>query len=151
MQKSLPDSTRPRNIAEQLLDLAQNEGIAYYISMQTHIGGGIPSRQWFNATNNAMEKLGSVLGEMCSPYLTQARAQELMMNANLSGSFEGNFGATAGLRMAYEIDTRLGRPALTATLMHGGRSFVLAYQQACLRDGSLPQIDKRILQLLHIE
>jgi len=151
MQKSLPDSTRPKNISEQLLDLVQNEGIAYYISMQTHIGGGVPSQQWFNATNNAIEKLGSVLAEMSSPYLTRTRAQELMMNANLSGSFEGNFGATAGLRMAYEIETRLGRPALTATLMRGGLAFVLAYQQACLLDGSLPQLDKRILHLLHIE
>jgi hypothetical protein len=151
IQKSLPDSTKPRNITEQLLELVQNEGIAYYLSMQTHIGSGAPAWQWFNATNNAMEKLGNVLAEMSSPYLTRARAQELMLNANLSGSFEGNFGATAGLRMAYEIDTRLGRPALTATLMRGGRSFVLSYQQACLRDGSLPQFDKRTLHLLHLE
>ena len=63
------------------------------------------------------------------------------MDANLSGSFEGDDGATSGLRMAYEIDAHLGRPALTATLMTGGRSFVLTYQRACLRDGSLPQLD----------
>jgi hypothetical protein len=73
------------------------------------------------------------------------------MNANLSGSFEGNYGATAGMRMAFEIDNRLGRPALTETLLHGGRSFVSAYQRACLRDGSLPQLDKRISHLLGIE
>ena len=72
---------------------------------------------------------------MSSPNLTNARAQELMMNANLSGSFEGNYGATAGMRMAYEIDTRLGRPALTATLITGSHSFISTYMQTCLRDG----------------
>ncbi len=70
------------------------------------------------------------------------------MNANLSGSFEGNYGATAGLRMAYEIDKNLGRPALTATLMNGGTGFVQAYEKACQRDNMLPKIDKRILNVI---
>jgi len=148
LQRSLPKSTRPRNIADHLIELVQNEGFAYYLSLQTHLGGEIPVRTWFDITSKAVNKLNQVLGEMLSPNLTRARAQELIMDANLSGSFEGNYGATSGLRMAYEIDKHLGRPALTATLMSGGRSFVLAYQQACLRDGSLPQLDKRILQFI---
>jgi hypothetical protein len=148
LQKSLPDSIRPRNIADQLLELVQNEGVAYYLSLQTHLGGETPARKWFDVTSKAVDMLNRVLGEMLAPNLTHARAQELIMDANLSGSFEGNYGATSGLRMAYEIDTHLGRPALTATLMNGGRSFILAYQQACLRDGSLPQLDKRVLQFV---
>jgi hypothetical protein len=151
LQKSLPDSMKPRNVAEQLLDLVQNEGIAYYLSLQTHLGGETPSRHWFNVTSKAMETLDGVLVEMLSPHITRTRAQELLMNANLSGSFEGNYGATAGLRMAYEIDTHLGRPALTSTMLTGSRSFLSAYQQACLQDGILPQLDKRILRLLHLE
>jgi hypothetical protein len=148
LQKSLPGLTKPANIAELLLEVVQNEGIAYYLSMQTHIGTGAPSRQWWGITSQAVETLNKVLLELYSPNLTQARAQELVMNANLSGSFEGNYGATAGLRMAYEIDKNLGRPALTGTLMKGSRSFILAYRQACLRDSMLPQIDKRILQAI---
>jgi hypothetical protein len=148
LQKSLPDSIRPRNIADQLLELVQNEGVAYYLSLQTHLGGETPVRKWFDETSKAVDMLNRVLGELLSPKLTRARAQELIMDANLSGSFEGNYGATSGLRMAYEIDAHLGRPALTATLMNGGRSFVLTYQQACLRDGSLPQLDKRVLQFV---
>ncbi|RPI04318.1 MAG: hypothetical protein EHM64_10380 [Ignavibacteriae bacterium] len=70
------------------------------------------------------------------------------MNANLSGSFEGNYGATAGMRMAFEIDKRLGRPALTATLMAGSRSFVTTYMQAYLRGENLPGIDKQVLRML---
>jgi hypothetical protein len=149
LKKSLPESIKAKNIAELLLEVVQNEGVAYYLSMQTHIGDGTPSRRWFGGTADAVGALNSVLLEMSSPNLTRSRAQELMMNANLSGSFEGNYGATAGMRMAYEIDKRLGRPALTATLMTGCRSFVSTYMEACLRDGTLPKIDKQVLLFLH--
>jgi hypothetical protein len=149
LQKYLPDSTKAKNIADQLLGLVQNEGVAYYITLQTHIGSEIPSRRWFDITTQAVEALNGVLLELSSPNLTRSRAQELMMNANLSGSVEGNYGATAGMRMAYEIDARLGRPALTATLTAGSRSFISTYMQACLRDGTLPKIDKQVLRLLH--
>jgi hypothetical protein len=148
LQKSLPESAKPKNLNGQLLEVVQNEGLAYYLTMQTHIGNEAPSRQWFDATSRTVETLNKVLLELCSPGLTMTRARELMMNANLSGSFEGNYGATAGLRMAYEIDKNLGRPALTATLMGGGNSFILAYKQACLQDNMLPKIDKRVLQTL---
>jgi len=151
LQKSLPDSTKAKNIADQLLDVVQNEGVAYYLSLQTHIGARTPSQQWFNATSQTVEMLNRALLEMSSTNLTRARAQELMMNANLSGSFEGNYGATAGMRMAYEIDLRLGRPALTATLMTGSRSFISTYMQACLRDGNLPKIDKQVSRMLQLK
>jgi hypothetical protein len=70
------------------------------------------------------------------------------MNANLSGSFEGNYGSTAGMRMAYEIDNRLGRSALTTTLLNGGRSFILAYVQLCAHESNVPQFDEQVLQLM---
>ncbi len=151
LQKSLPDSMKPRSIAEQLLEIVQNEGIAYYLTMQTHLGGESPSRRWLDVTTKAVGTLDNVLEEIISPNLTRARAQELMMNANLSGSFEGNYGATAGMRMAYEIDTRLGRQALTSTLLNGGCSFISAYQHACLHDASVPQLSKKVMRLLHSE
>jgi hypothetical protein len=150
LQKSLPDSAKAKNIAEQLLDVVQNEGFAYYLSLQTHLGERTPSGQWFEGTARAIKALNSVLLEMSSPNLTLSRAQELMMNSNLSGSFEGNYGATAGMRMAYEIDSRLGRPALTSTLLTGSRSFISTYTQACLRDGTLPKIDKQVLRMLQL-
>jgi len=148
LKKTLPESTKAKSAAGQLLDIVQNEGIAYYLSLQTHIGDGTPSRRWFDGTAQTVKELNKVLLELSSPRLTRNRAQELMMNANLSGSFEGNYGATAGMRMAYEIDKRLGRPALTATLMNDGRSFISTYTQACLRDATLPTIDKQVLLLL---
>ena len=38
LKKSLPDSIKSRNIADELLDVVQNEGVAYYLSLETHIG-----------------------------------------------------------------------------------------------------------------
>jgi hypothetical protein len=151
LQKTLPESVRAKNIAEQLLDVVQNEGVAYYLSLQTHLGDRTPSGQWIDVTARAINALNSVLVEMSSPNLTRSRAQELMMNSNLSGSFEGNYGATAGMRMAYAIDVQLGRPALTATLMTGSRSFIAAYTQACLRDATLPKIDNQVVRMLQLE
>ena len=73
LQKSLPDSIRPRNISDQLLEIVQNEGVAYYISLQTHLGGETPARIWFNETSKAVDMLNRALGEMMSPNLTRAR------------------------------------------------------------------------------
>jgi len=148
MQKNSPEYLKPKNAFEYLLDLVQNEGFAYYINLQTNLAGDTPGRIWFETTSKAVEKLNSVLIEMCSPNISYKRAQKLIMDANLSGSFEGNYGAASGQRMAYEIDMRLGRPALTKTLLKGGKEFVLTYKQACLMSANLPQIDKRILNVI---
>jgi hypothetical protein len=151
LQKSLSESIKPRNAAEQLLNLVQNEGLAYYLSMQTHIGGEVPSPNWFNITAKAIETLNRALLELHSSNLTYSRARELIMDANLSGSFEENYGSTSGLRMAYEIDNHLGRSALSETLLGGGRRFLSAYQKACSQDGSLPRIDKQVVRLMKLE
>jgi hypothetical protein len=148
LQKSWPESVKPINAADYLMDLVQNEGCAYYLSLQTHLAGDTPPRPWFELTSKALERLNSVLLEMYSPSVSQARAQQLLMDANLSGSAEKNYGSTSGVRMAYEIDEHLGRLALTETMLKGGGAFVLAYQQACLQDPNLPRIHQRILNIL---
>jgi hypothetical protein len=147
LKQSWPESLKPATADGMLQDIVQNEGIAYHISMQIHLDEGrrIP-QQWFDGTTQAIAVLNRTMLELRSPRLSQSRAQELLMNANLSGSFEGNYGATAGMRMAYEIDRVLGRPALTATLNGGGGAFFLAYREACRRDPSLPAIDGRIME-----
>jgi len=133
LKQSLPDSTKPRTPPEYLLDIVQNEGIAYYLSMEVHRVGRPLSQTWFAETSQSMDNLNKALNELSSAGIAPARTQELLMNANLSGSFTGNYGATAGMRMAYEIDTKLGRQALTETLLHGFASFVQTYQKACGR------------------
>ncbi|MFZ1976595.1 MAG: DUF5700 domain-containing putative Zn-dependent protease [Bacteroidota bacterium] len=133
LKQSLPDSTKPHTPSEYLLDIVQNEGIAYYLSMEIHRVGRPLSQEWFTETSQSLDNLNKALNELNSSKLTPSRTQELLMDANLSGSFMGNYGATAGMRMAYEIDTKLGRQALTETLLHGFASFVESYQKACRR------------------
>jgi hypothetical protein len=140
-KSTLQDYAQPASPAEALMDLVQNEGVAYYLSMQIRWGDSPMSPQWYSATANAIGTLNKVLRELRSPQLSQSRARELIMNSNLSGSFEGNYGATAGTRMAYEIEAKLGRSALTATLAKGGYEFLKIYREASLRDSSLPQVD----------
>ena len=133
LKQSLPDSTKPHTPSEYLLDIVQNEGIAYYLSMEVHRVGRPLSQSWFTETSQSLDNLNKALNELNSSKPSAARTQELLMNANLSGTFMGNYGATAGMRMAYEIDTKLGRQALTETLLHGFASFVETYQKACRR------------------
>lgn len=129
-----------------LAHLVQNEGIAYFLSREIRDGGEVPPSKWFDATKRAVETLNSAFLELQSPGLTLRRARELMINSNLSGSFEGNYGATAGLRIAYEIENRLGRPALTETVREGVRSFFEKYRELCRRDSNLPKLDDSILR-----
>ena len=136
------------NFAHQLAALSQNEGIAYYISMQQDIGGEIPAQYWFNETMNAMKSLNDALKELSSDRITIVRARELIMNSNLSGSFAKNYGATAGWRIAYEIDRKLGRVALSETLAKGTKDFFTKYSELCRLNPTLPAIDSSILSTL---
>jgi hypothetical protein len=151
LKQSFPDSLKPQSYTDHLLDLVHNEGIAYSLSMSIQSTGRSPSKQWFDATAKAIESFNNIFLELLSPNLTDRRARELMMNANLSGSFESNYGATAGMRMAYEIDSRLGRPVLAATLLQGAHDFFQKYYQACLQDASLPTLDERVLREIGVQ
>lgn len=139
----------PGSPAAALASVVQNEGIAYFLSMEIQGGGEVPPPQWFDVTKRAVEKLNAALIELQSPSLTPRRARELMMNSNLSGSFEGNYGATAGLRMAYEIEKRLGRPTLTETVREGVKDFFGKYSELCRQDNNLPKLDAAALGGVH--
>lgn len=134
--------------ASALGELVQNEGIAYYISLSIHIGGETPASEWFIATRRAVESLDKAVSELQSPSITPSRAKDLLMNANLSGSFEANYGATAGLRMAYEIDKRLGRSALTQSVSDGWRKFFEIYGRVSSQSGDLPRFSEKVLEEL---
>ena len=144
LKETLPGVYGSHSPSDELLDIVQNEGIAYYLSLEIHRQGRQLSSEWFNETAKAVSALNGALKELSSPNCSPTRAHQLLMDANLSGSFSGNYGATAGLRMAYEIDTRLGRQALTSTLINGTQSFVDAYREACVRELMLPPLDARV-------
>lgn len=131
----------------RLAELVQNEGIAYLISLQQHTGSQLSASQ-LQSAKQALTSLNEALKELTAPTITPERARELIMNANLSGSFEKNYGATAGLLMAYSIDAKLGRTALTETLQSGAGDFFAKYQQLAEQFGELPKFDEKVIQKL---
>ena len=131
-----------------LAELVQNEGIAYLLSLQLQIGGEVPANSWFDATGCAITSFNRASKELIAPSITSQRAKELILNANMSGSFEANYGATAGQRMAYEIDTRFGRQALANTIIGGVKEFFGMYDSLCMQNTNLPRVDAEVMKVL---
>jgi hypothetical protein len=53
--------------------------------------------------------------------------------------------STAGMRMAYEIDKRLGRAALTETIANGAGDFFVKYRGLCMQFDDVPKLDEAVL------
>ncbi|MEW5799894.1 MAG: DUF5700 domain-containing putative Zn-dependent protease [Bacteroidota bacterium] len=130
-----------------LAELVQNEGIAYLISAQQRTGAHLSAAQLASA-KQAVASLNSALKELTSPSVPPARARELIMNSNLSGSYEKNYGATAGLLMAYSIDAKLGRVSLNETIQNGVGDFFAKYQELTNQYGELPKFDDDVMKAL---
>ncbi|MFA6468815.1 MAG: DUF5700 domain-containing putative Zn-dependent protease [Bacteroidota bacterium] len=130
-----------------LAELVQNEGFAYLISLQQRTGSHLSSGQ-LSAAKVAISDLNNALKELSSPAISHTRARELIMNSNLSGSYEKNYGATAGLLMAYAIDAKLGRKSLTESLEFGIYDFFRKYQQLAEQFGELPKFDQAVVDML---
>ncbi|MDE3056924.1 MAG: hypothetical protein KGJ59_03085 [Bacteroidota bacterium] len=128
-----------------LAELVQNEGIAYYISMQQQMNAN-PPQQWYDIAAHSIVALNEALLQLQSPDLTQVQARNLIMNANLSGSMQKNYGATAGNLMALEIDMKLGRPALTETIVKGPEDFFEKYETLQQQYGDVPKISAEIMK-----
>jgi len=126
-----------------LAELVQNEGIAYRISYQERTGSSLPP-YIFSEAKNAVSVLNNAMRELQSPGITSARSQELVMNANLSGAFERNYGAAAGLLMAFAIDTKMGRNALTETVAKGVGDFFEKYDALTKQYDELPKLSEEI-------
>lgn len=130
-----------------LAELVQNEGIAYLISAQQRSDSQLsPGQQ--SASKQAMSDLNNALKELASPNITHLRARELIMNSNLSGSYDKNYGATAGLLMAHSIDEKLGRKSLMECMEFGVSDFFGKYQQLAKQYGELPVFDDSIIEML---
>ncbi len=129
-----------------LAELVQNEGFAYLISLQQRSGSTLSAAQ-LSSSKQAVESLNNALKELSSPSISPSRARELIMNSNLSGSYEKNYGASAGLLMAYAIDTKLGRKSLTECLEFGVADFFLKYQQLAEQHGELTKFDKEVVEM----
>ena len=128
-----------------LAELVENEGIAYRISFQERTGGTLPPSV-FNSAREAIPTLNSAMSELASPSVTPTRARELIMNANLSGTLERNYGAAAGLLMAFAIDSKMGRNALTEAVANGPADFFQKYDGLTAQYPELPKLSPEVLQ-----
>jgi hypothetical protein len=133
--------TRP---FDALLDLTQNEGIAYYLSLDQRGHGYLP-RDWYVKTQETFKTFNSNATELLSGDLPPQRAAELIRTANLSGYWE-SYGAMTGMFMAREIDLRLGRGALIETISGGPLDMLSKYAGLTERDGTLPKLSEQIIR-----
>ncbi|MGA2624675.1 MAG: DUF5700 domain-containing putative Zn-dependent protease [Bacteroidota bacterium] len=126
----------------ELIDLTQNEGIAYYLSLDQLGHGNLP-RDWYNRTREVFSTFNANATELLSDKLTPSRASELIRTANLSG-YRDNYGAMAGMVMAREIDLRMGRAALVETIALGPIDFFRKYLKLSDEDSNLPRFNRAI-------
>jgi hypothetical protein len=131
---------------DALTDLAQNEGIAYYLSLIQSSRGRLPA-DWEQRVANVFASFNRSAEELLAPGLTPARAQELLLSANTSGYWE-SYGAMAGMVMAKQIDQGLGRGALAETIANGPMDFFRKYIDLMRRSPSMPLLSSRVVQAI---
>ena len=131
---------------DALLDITQNEGIAYYLSLD-QAGGGYLPRDWYARTREVFTAFNANASDLLSEHVDQRHAQELLRKANLSGYWE-SYGAMAGMFMAREIDLRLGRKALIESIAKDPLDFFQKYATLSQEDSNLPKFTESIISAI---
>jgi hypothetical protein len=126
------------------MDLAQNEGIAYYLSLIQISRGRLPA-DWQQRVTQSFATFNAVAEELVSPALTRRRGEEILRKANTSGYWE-NYGAITGMIAARAIDQYLGRTALSESIARGPSDFFQKYAQVAPRDPALPGLSPHVLR-----
>jgi hypothetical protein len=129
---------------DHLLDLAHNEGIAYYLSLVQQ-SRGMLSQEGESHARAAFVQFSSAAEELLSPTMTAPRAEEILRRSNTSGHWE-SFGAITGMIVARQIDRTYGRTALVETISAGPYDFFAKYAELQKRDVSLPQLSSTVLR-----
>jgi hypothetical protein len=129
---------------DNLLDLTQNEGIAYYLSLQEAWHGSVPP-DWSTRLQDVFSTFNKNAAELLSDRLTARRAADLIRTANLSGYWE-SYGAMTGMCMARAIDQKLGRNILIETVSQGPSDFFLKYDSISTQDGNFPRLNPAIMR-----
>jgi len=127
---------------DYLLDLAQNEGIAYYLSLIQRTHGKLPG-DWAERAQSAMEVFNQRAEELIVPTTSPYRVREILQSANTSG-FWGSFGSITGMVMARQIDQTLGRQALTGSIALGRNNFFVEYIEAQRQSSGSPLLSDKV-------
>jgi hypothetical protein len=136
-----------RTYVDQLLDLAQNEGIAYYLTLVQRSRGRLPS-DWGPHVQNAFSEFNKNTEELLSKRITDRRAQDILRGSNTSGYWE-SYGAMTGMIVAREIDQTLGREALVETVARGPGDFFLKYVDLMKKDSNFPVLGQAVIRFLY--
>lgn len=132
---------------DQLLDLAQNEGIAYYLSLIQSSRGHLPADGLARA-QRAFASFNAASTELLSPQTPARRADDIIRASNTSGYWD-NYGAITGMIVARQVDQTLGRQALVSTVMDGPGAFFRKYVELMGRDPGLPQFSPQVVGALN--
>ncbi|MDI6767827.1 MAG: hypothetical protein QME52_13485 [Bacteroidota bacterium] len=125
-----------------LLDLTQNEGIAYYLSLDQFGRGNLP-RNWHDKMRDAFSIYNKNAEELLTDTISSIRANEIIRKANLSGYWE-SYGSMVGMFIAREIDLRLGRAELIDILSGDPIGFFEKYIKLSEIDSNLPRLSYAI-------
>jgi hypothetical protein len=129
---------------DELMDLTQNEGIAYYLTLIQRSRGRLRDDQLSNV-QAAFEQFNRAAAEMLSPSITRSRAIQLLQQSNSSG-YWGSFGSMTGMIMARQIDQSLGRQALSETIALGPVDFFTKYANLMKTRDDIPRLSETVLQ-----
>jgi hypothetical protein len=127
---------------DNLLDLTQNEGIAYYLSLEQRWHGRVPS-DWYERTRDVFGAFNKNSLELLSSTITPRHASKILRDANLNGFWE-SYGCSTGMFIAREIDQRMGRAALIETIANGPLDFFRKYIDLTTKDSNLPPLSEKI-------
>lgn len=131
---------------DELLDLTQNEGIAYYLTLVQRSRGKL-SYEGVEHVNEAFAEFNRRATELLAARVTDHRAQEIIRHSNTSGYWQ-NFGAITGMIIARQIDQTLGRDALIETVALGPRDFFSKYCELMKRDNTIPALSEDVFRFL---
>ncbi len=134
-----------RGYVDDLLELTQNEGIAYYLNLVQHYRGVLP-REWTEQLPYSISLFNKNSHELLSPRTNAQRAEELIRASNLSGSHKESYGAFTGMIIARQIDQAFGRDALRETIALGPFDFFGKYIEAMKRDSNLPALSEELIR-----
>jgi hypothetical protein len=132
-----------RTPLEELLDLSQNEGVAYYLSLIQRTHGRLPA-DGLQRAQAAFTRFNAVASELLLPSTSRSRVSELLRESNTSGYWE-SFGSITGMMIARQIDQTLGRSALVETLRGPPQVFFRTYVDLMRRDSGVPALSPQVI------
>jgi len=133
-----------RRPLDQLLDLAQNEGIAYYLTLIQSSRGRLPG-DGLERARRSFADFNRNAAELEAPGTSFRRSEDIIRLSNTSGYWE-SYGAITGMIIARQIDQSLGREALMETIANGPSDFFGKYATLMSRDGGIPALSPLVLQ-----